>query len=273
MSVASSELSPVKPALNRVALVTGSSRGIGKAIALRLARDGFDVVINDIGANKEGIDAAVREVEQIGRKSHGIVCDVTSFDDVKKMIDEVVSKMGKIDVSVANAGIAAVKAVHECTGEDLKRMMDVNLHGVMNCYIHSANAMMKAETKGRIIGAASIVAYKPFPLLTPYSASKWAVRGFTQGCAMEWGRYGIRVNAYAPGIVATPMWDLIDSELGKLNGLGKGETMKKYVNELTALGRTSEPEDVAKTVSFLASDDSEFMTGQTLLCDGGIEFC
>merc|ERR1711939_836100 len=179
MSTVSDQLSPVKPALGRVALVTGSARGIGKAIALRLARDGHDIVINDIQANKAGIDETVKDVEAIGRKAVGMVCDVSDFEAVKKMIADIFSQMGRLDVSVA----------------------------------------------------------------------------------------------YAPGIVGTAMWDLIDGELGKLNGRGKGETKAHYVNDLTSLGRESVPEDVAKAVSFLASDDSEFITGQTLMCDGGIQFC
>lgn len=107
--------------------MTGSARGIGKAIALRLARDGFDLVINDIGANQSGIDETVKEVEGVGRKAHGIVCDVSDYKAVKAMVDEVVKKMGKIDVMVANAGIAAVKELRYQTGEDLKRMIDVNV--------------------------------------------------------------------------------------------------------------------------------------------------
>ena len=118
----------------------------------------------------------------------------------------------------------------------------------------------------------SIVAFKPFALLSHYSASKWAVRGFTQAFAMEMAEHKITVNGYAPGIVGTAMWDLIDEELGKKKGAQKGETMNKYVNELTALGRVSVPEDVAKCVSYLASPDSDFMTGQTLIIDGGIQF-
>jgi len=272
----SSELSPVKPHHGKVALVTGSAQGIGKAIALRLARDGFNVVINDIKQNQSGIDAVVKEVEAIGegRKAHGIACDVSEYDAVKAMIEETVKTLGSLDVAVANAGIAAVKELRSQTEADLKRMFGVNINGVANVYIHAANAMIEAGTKGRIIGAASIVAYKPFALLTPYSASKWAVRGLTQGAAMEWGKYGIRVNAYAPGIVGTGMWDLIDSELGRINQVSeKGKMKAKYVGELTALERESVPEDVAKTVSFLASDDSEFITGQTIVCDGGIQFC
>lgn len=122
------------------------------------------------------------------------------------------------------------------------------------------------------IEAASIVAFKPFPLLSHYSATKWAVRGLTQAFAMEMGEHNITVNAYAPGIVGTAMWDLIDAELGKKQGKAKGEVMNHYVKELTTLGRTSTPEDVAKLVSFLGSQDSNFVTGQNMLVDGGICF-
>ena len=114
------------------------------------------------------------------------------------------------------------------------------------------------------------MAFKPFAMLSHYSASKFAVRGFTQAFAMEMAQYRITVNGYAPGIVGTAMWDLIDEELGKKTGAKKGDTIKKYSEELIALGRTSVPEDVSKCVSYLASPDSDYMTGQTLVIDGGI---
>jgi NAD(P)-dependent dehydrogenase (short-subunit alcohol dehydrogenase family) len=132
--------------------------------------------------------------------------------------------------------------------------------------------MISQGSGGKLLGAASIVAFKPFPLLSHYSASKWAVRGMTQAFAMEMAEHKITVNAYAPGIVGTAMWDLIDEKLGEKTGAKKGETIKKYTDDLIALGRTSVPEDVASTVSFLASKDSEYMTGQTIVIDGGIIF-
>ena len=131
----------------------------------------------------------------------------------------------------------------------------------------------EGESSYKILGAASIVAFKPFPLLAHYSASKWAVRGFTQVFAMEMAKHKIRVNAYGPGIVGTAMWDLIDEKLGEAEGRPKGESVKKYSSELTALGRTSVPEDVGDVVGgFMASKDSDFVTGQTILIDGGIIF-
>lgn len=132
--------------------------------------------------------------------------------------------------------------------------------------------MIAQNSGGKLLGAASIVAFKPFALLSHYSASKWAVRGMTQAFAMEMAEHRITVNAYAPGIVGTAMWELIDEELGKKSGAKKGETIRKYSEELIALGRTSVPEDVAGVVGFLAGADSDYMTGQTVVVDGGIIF-
>ena len=157
----------------------------------------------------------------------------------------------------------------EISDADVERMFSVNFMGVWHCYTKAAKQMIaqgpvpSGSTGYKIIGAASIVAFKPFPLLSHYSASKWAVRGLTQVTAMELAKYKIQVNAYAPGIVGTAMWDLIDEKLGEVEGRGKGESVKKYSTDLTAMGRVSVPEDVAKVVGgFLAGGDSEFVTGE-----------
>jgi len=260
----------------KVAVVTGSARGIGKAIVLRLAKDGHDVAVNDIAAMEEEGQATVKEIEALGVKSKFYAADVSNFDDVHKMIDTVLEEFGGLDIVVANAGIAQVKPLLEVTAEDFERMMAVNLNGVFNTYVAGAKALIRNKTKeGRIIGAASIVAFRPFPLLSPYSASKWAVKGLTQGAAMEWAKYDIRVNAYAPGIVGSKMWDLIDDGLGKIAGSAtKYEQRDHYVKSLIHLGpgRISVGDDVAKVVSFLAGPDSEYMTGQTVVVDGGMQF-
>lgn len=172
---------------------------------------------------------------------------------------------------VANAGIAQVKPLLEITPEDWDHVMAVNLRGVFLCYQEAARQMIQQGTGGKIIGAASIVAYRPFPLLGNYSASKWGVRGLTQAAAMEWAEHGITVNAYCPGIVGTSMWDLIDEKLAENEGLRKGEAIEKY-SDLIVLGRVSVPEDVAAFVSYLASKDSDYMTGQSVMIDGGIQF-
>ncbi|CAO2653680.1 Nn.00g030910.m01.CDS01 [Neocucurbitaria sp. VM-36] len=257
---------------NRTAIVTGSARGIGKAIALRLANDGYDVCINDIEANKAGCDQVVKEIEGLGRKAFAYTADVSNLNEVQGLVKASVSELGPLNTMVANAGISQVKALLDLTEHDLRRMFEVNVYGVYNCYSTAAKQMISQGSGGKILGAASIVAFKPFPLLSHYSASKWAMRGLTQAFAMEMATHKITVNAYAPGIVGTAMWDEIDEGLGKLQGAKKGDTIKKYSGDLIALGRTSVPEDVSSTVSFLASKDSDYMTGQTIVIDGGIVF-
>ncbi|KAI7019299.1 3-oxoacyl-reductase [Hortaea werneckii] len=259
----------------RTAIVTGSSRGIGKAIALRLARDGYDVCINDIPANSSGCDAVAEEVERLGRRACVALADISKFNEVEGMIQTSVKKLGELNTMIANAGIAQVKPLLDLTEEDFERMFRINVFGCQNTYKAAAKQLIaqgncKPDNPGKLIGAASIVAFKPFPLLSHYSASKWAVRGLTQAYAMEMAEHNITVNAYGPGIVGTAMWDQIDEGLGKKTGAKKGDTIKKYSGELIALGRVSVPEDVAKLVSFLASRDSDYVTGQTQLVDGGI---
>ncbi|KAF2723333.1 NAD(P)-binding protein [Polychaeton citri CBS 116435] len=260
----------------RNAIITGSSRGIGKAIALRLASDGYNVCINDIHANEDRIRETMREIEaKTGRKTCAAVADVSDREQVREMIGIAAKELGDLGTFIANAGIAQVKPLLDLTDEDFDRMFRVNVYGVHNCYAEAAKQMIKQgnctrDDPGKIIGAASIVAFKPFALLSHYSASKWAVRGLTQAYAMEMAEHNITVNAYAPGIVGTAMWDLIDEELAKKAGRTKGEMIRKFSDELIALGRTSVPEDVAKLVSFLASKDSDYVTGQTQVVDGGI---
>ncbi|KAK5196344.1 hypothetical protein LTR92_003889 [Exophiala xenobiotica] len=267
--------------VKRTAIVTGSSRGIGEAIIRRLAAESYAVCVNDVSANKAGIDKLVSELnEKHGSGSAiGVVADVTSSSEVQSMIKESVDKLGPLTVMVANAGIAQVSPALDISDEDVQRMFNVNFMGVWLCYTHAARQMIaqgpvpEGSSGYKILGAASIVAFKPFPLLAHYSASKWAVRGLTQVFAMEMAKHKINVNAYAPGIVGTAMWDQIDEKLGEIEGRGKGESVKKYSSDLTALGRVSVPEDVGNVVGgFLCSHDSAFITGQTLVIDGGIIF-
>lgn len=255
----------------RNAIVTGAANGIGRAIALRLAEDGLNVAVNDIEANRHGLETVRNEIKKIGRNSVVVTGDVSIENDVQRVIDDSVKTLGSLDVMVANAGIAQVKPLLEISTEDWDHMMAVNLRGVFLSYQLAAKQMISQGNGGKIIGAASIVAYRPFALLSSYSASKWGVRGLTQGAAMEWAKYGITVNAYCPGIVGTAMWDLIDEKLAENEGLNKGQAIRKY-SDLIHLGRVSVPQDVAQFVSYLASNDSDYMTGQSVMIDGGIQF-
>lgn len=159
----------------------------------------------------------------------------------------------------------------DVTPEDFDWLISINLRGVFLCYTAAARQMIDQGRGGKIIGAASIAAHKGFAMLGHYSASKFAVRGLTQAAAQEWAQHGITVNAYCPGIVGTKMWDLIDEKLAEHEGLQKGEALAKF-SELITVGRVETPEDVAAFVSYLASPDSDYMTGQSVMIDGGVLF-
>jgi meso-butanediol dehydrogenase/(S,S)-butanediol dehydrogenase/diacetyl reductase len=252
----------------KIALITGAGRGIGRAIALRLAHDGFNVVINDV--NLDNAYSVVKEIKELGSESFAVQADVSKRDEVFSMVNQVVVQFGQLDVMVSNAGIAQVKSLLEVTEEDMKAIFNVNVFGVLYC-LQAAAEQMKKQKRGKIISAASIASYKGFSLLGAYSATKFAVRGLTQAAAQELAQFGITVNAYCPGIVGTQMWDLIDEKMAEYMNLEKGEAFKKFSESIT-LGRPETPEDVAKFVSYLASSDSDYMTGQSIMIDGGVIF-
>lgn len=252
----------------KIALVTGAGRGIGRAIALRLARDGFHVVINDI--HLENAQSVVDEIKELGRESFAVQADVSKRDEVFQMVDQAVKHFGQLDVMVSNAGIAQVKPLLEVTEEDMNKIVQINVFGVLYC-LQAAAEQMKKQKRGKIIHAASIASYKGFSLLGAYSATKFAVRGLTQAAAQELAPFGITVNAYCPGIVDTQMWDLIDEKMAHYMNLKKGEAFRQFSDSIT-LGRPETPEDVAKFVSYLASEDSDYMTGQSVMIDGGVIF-
>lgn len=255
----------------RTAIVTGAARGIGRGIAERLAKDGLDVAVADLPGMGEELSEVAAGIEKTGRRALAVHADVTSKEQTDALVAEVAGRFGKVDVYVANAGIARVTSLLDTGLDEFEQVMAVNLRGVFLSYQAAARQMIAQGGGGKIIGAASIVAYRPFALLGAYSASKWGVRGLTQAAAMEWAQHGITVNAYCPGIVGTDMWDLIDERLAEAEGLQKGRAIKKYA-EAIALGRVEEPSDVASFVSYLASRDSDYMTGQSVMIDGGIQF-
>jgi meso-butanediol dehydrogenase/(S,S)-butanediol dehydrogenase/diacetyl reductase len=254
--------------IDKIALVTGAGRGIGRAIALRLARDGFNIIVNDV--NLDNANSVVNEIKEIGKASLAIQADVSRREEVFSMVNQAVEHFGRLDVMVSNAGIAQIKTLLEVTEDEIEQIFKVNVFGVLNC-LQAAAEHMKKQKGGKIINAASIAAYKGFSFLGAYSATKFAVRGLTQAAAQELAPYGITVNAYCPGIVDTQMWDLIDEKMGQYLNLEKGEAFKRFA-EAISLGRPEIPEDVAKFVSYLASEDSDYMTGQSIMIDGGVIF-
>jgi meso-butanediol dehydrogenase/(S,S)-butanediol dehydrogenase/diacetyl reductase len=253
----------------KVALVTGAGQGIGRAIALRLANDGADIAIVDVKQNK--MNAVAEEVRKIGRKATTFQADVTKREDVYAAVDHAEKELGGFDIIVNNAGISQTQPLADVTPEEVDRILKVNVEGVL-WGIQAASKKFKArKQKGKIINASSIAGHDGFAMLGIYSATKFAVRALTQAAAKELASDGITVNAYCPGIVGTDMWVEIDKRFSELTGAPVGATYKKYVEGI-ALGRAETPEDVAAFVSYLAGPDSDYMTGQAVLIDGGLVY-
>jgi meso-butanediol dehydrogenase/(S,S)-butanediol dehydrogenase/diacetyl reductase len=254
-----------------VAHVTGAARGIGKAIALRLAQDGHDVAVSDLPSMKNELDVTQKELADHGVRALALTGDVSQPDSVHQLVADTAAELGSLDIFVANAGIAQTKALLDVTPDEYDKVHAVNGRGVFLCYTEAARQMIKQGTGGKIIGACSIAGHKGFPLLGVYSSSKFGVRALTQSAAQEWAEHGITVNAYCPGIVDTNMWVEVDRDLGAINNVGEGESMKAMAQGIT-LGRVATGEDVAAYVSYLAGPDSNYMTGQSVLIDGGMLF-
>jgi len=253
----------------KVALVTGAGQGIGRGIALRLAADGADIAVVDI--NKESIAGVAKEVEALGRKATTFVADVSDRTQVYAAIDHAETVLGGFDIIVNNAGIAQVNPLADVAPEEVERIFKINVEGVLWGIQAAAKKFRDRGHKGKIINASSIAGHDGFALLGVYSATKFAVRALTQAAAKEYASAGITVNAYCPGIVGTDMWVTIDERFAAITGAPKGETYKKYVGGI-ALGRAETPEDVAALVSYLAGPDSDYITGQAILIDGGIVY-
>ncbi|WP_066902990.1 acetoin reductase [Millisia brevis] len=252
-----------------VVLVTGGGRGIGRGIALRLARDGHDIALVDV--NAEGIESVAAEVREIGAKATTFVTDVGDRDQVFAAVDHAHEALGGFDVIINNAGIAQVAPIDDVRPADVAKIWSVNVDGVLWGIQAAAAKFQALGQSGKIINASSIAGHDGFALLGVYSATKFAVRALTQAAAKEYAAHGITVNAYCPGVVGTDMWVDIDKRFAELTGAAEGETYDKYVGGI-ALGRAQTPEDVAAFVSYLAGPDSDYMTGQAVLIDGGLVY-
>ncbi|MFT8209970.1 MAG: acetoin reductase [Symbiopectobacterium sp.] len=254
---------------NKVALVTGAGQGIGRGIALRLAKDGVSVMLVDV--NSTGIEAVAAEVAALGRKAATFVADISARAQVYAAIDQAERQLGGFDIIVNNAGIAQVQPLSDVTPEEVDRIMRINVQGTLWGIQAAAKEFIERKQKGKIINACSIAGHDGFAMLGIYSAIKFAVHALTQAAAKEYASRGITVNAYCPGIVGTGMWTEIDKRFSEITGTPVGETYKKYVEGI-ALGRAETPDDVASLVSCLAGPDSDYVTGQAILIDGGIVY-
>lgn len=254
----------------QIAIVTGGGRGIGRAIALRLAREGCGVAVADLDGETAAQVAA--EIEQAGGAALSLQVDVTRTADVEKMVRETTQRMGDLRILVNNAGIGAVAPLLDTDERTWDALMNVNAKGVLLCSQAAARQMIAQGGGGRIInnasGAGKIAPGKDVPL-GAYAASKHAVVALTKQMGLELAEHDILVNCVCAGIVDTPMWDLIDRETAAIRALPAGSVKAQAVAGIP-LGRIQKPEDVASVAAFLASEDASYMTGQTYNVSGGL---
>lgn len=253
----------------KVALVTGAGRGIGRGIALRLAQDGADVALVDVGS--DALASVANAIAALGRRTLSITADVADREQLLAAVRQCEAGLGGLDVMVNNAGIAMIASILDSTPEAVRRIQDINVNGVLWGIQAAAMSFRARGVRGKIINACSIAGHESFPLLGVYSATKFAVRALTQAAAKELASDGITVNSYCPGVVGTDMWVEIDRRMAEITGAALGSHYQKFVGNI-ALGRAETPEDVACLVSFLASPDADYVTGQSMIIDGGLVY-
>lgn len=256
--------------MEKVAFVTGAGQGIGEAIVKRLADDGFKVAV--VGRTFSKVENVANEINaNHAGAALPLKVDVANRDEVYDAVQKTIDEFGDLSVVINNAGVAPTTPIMEVNEETMRWTFDTNINGVVWGIQAAVDAFKKLGHGGKIINATSQAGVEGNPNLTVYGASKFAIRGITQTTARELAQFGITVNAFAPGIVKTPMMFDIAHEVGQKAGKDDEWGMAQFSDGIT-LGRLSEPEEVAAGVAFLAGNDSNYITGQTLVVDGGMVF-
>jgi 3-oxoacyl-[acyl-carrier protein] reductase len=242
---------------DQVALVTGSRRGLGKAIALRLAEAGADIVINDIEPGREEAEATAAELRGLGRRAIAVCGDISTSEGANGLIEQAWTEMGKIDILVNNAGITRDNLLIRMSDDEWQSVININLSGSFYCTRAIAKRMMKARY-GRIINISSVIGLMGNAGQANYAASKAGIIGFSKSLAREIGSRGVTVNCIAPGFIATAMTDVLPDDV------------KAKLMEAIPLGRLGQAEDVAQAALYLASPGAAYITGMVLQVDGGM---
>jgi meso-butanediol dehydrogenase / (S,S)-butanediol dehydrogenase / diacetyl reductase len=256
----------------RVCVVTGGAQGIGRAIGEALLDEGADVCFADIDGKKAADVAAANtaRADTAGGRVMSAGVDVTKRDQVRAMIAKVVDAYGRIDVKFNNAGVNKPMNFLDVTEDNWNFIMGVNGLGVLMGMQEAANQMIAQGTGGKIINTASIASRQGFDNVAPYCASKWAVVSLTQSGARDLAKHNITVTGFAPGVVQTEMWETLDKDLMDLGVSQRpGQAMEEFSAEILK-GRVARPKDITGTTTFLASSDSDYMTGQIVMIDGGM---
>ncbi|WP_120635853.1 SDR family NAD(P)-dependent oxidoreductase [Ruegeria sp. EL01] len=256
----------------RSCIVTGAARGIGRAIGEALLSEGADVCFADVTGDKVAEVAAENRdrAKENGAKVTHVAVDVTDRAQVRAMIDHTVDVFGKLDVKFNNAGVNKPMNFMDVTEDNWNFIMGVNGLGCMIGMQEAARQMIAQGSGGKIINTASIASRQGFDNVAPYCASKWAVVSLTQSGARDLAKHGITVTGFAPGVVATEMWEQVDQDLLEIGAAERpGQAMEEFSAEILK-GRVATPEDITGTTTYLASRDSDYMTGQIVMIDGGM---
>ena len=240
----------------KVALVTGGTSGIGKATAIAFARAGAKVVLTG-RREKEGAQV-VAEIKKLGGDAAFVRADVAKDGDVKKMVDFTIDKFGKLDVAFNNAGVEWMGPLEKATEAEYRRIFDINVWGVLNSMRHEIPVMLN-NGGGAIVNTSSVAGHVGLPQVSVYIASKHAVEGLTKSAALEFAKQNIRINAIAPGVIGTEMFDRFAGE----------DEVRKQIISITPVGRIGASEEIAEAVLYLASENAKFTTGASLVVDGG----
>lgn len=242
---------------DKIAIVTGGGRGIGRAVALAFAKEGADVLVNYV-SNSTAADEVVAEIEKLGRKALAVKVDVASTADAQNMINTAIEKLGGVDILVNNAGISQPSLLLKMPEEQWDRVINVHLKGTFNCS-QAAGRHMKEKKSGKIINVISTAGLFGTVGQINYASAKAGIIGFTKSASRELGRYNINVNAICAGVIKTDMTEKVQTD----------PKLKEIYSQRIQLGRFGEPEEVANAFVFFAGNESDYITGQVLSVDGG----